>query len=186
MQWNDHSILRDTHAFLSASRYHWINYDIKKLERVYLSWLSVQRGTELHALAAKLIDFRQKLPQSPKTLNLFVNDAIGFKMMTEVVLYYSPNCFGTADAICFRDNFLRIHDLKTGKIKASIKQLEVYAALFCLEYNTDPNKIDVELRLYQYNEVLIHVPEIEEILYIMQKIKDFDERIEQLKGEETL
>ena len=181
MNWNDHSSLKDQHAFLSASKYHWVNYDDEKLDSVYLSWVAIQKGTELHELASKLIDLRQKLSETQKSLNLYVNDAIGFKMLTEQTLYYSENCFGTADAISFRDNFLRIHDLKTGKTQASIKQLEIYAALFCLEYGFHPNEIDIELRLYQYDEVLVHRPESEEIMYIMDKIKTFDKRIELLK-----
>ena len=184
MKWNEHSSLKGEHAFLSASKYHWINYDNEKLDSVYLSWLALQKGTELHELASKLIDMRQKLPRTQKSLNLYVNDAIGFKMLTELTLYYSPNCFGTADAISFRDNFLRIHDLKTGKTQASIKQLEIYAALFCLEYDFNPNSINIELRLYQYDEVLVHEPDAEELMYIMDKIKEFDKRIEILKLEE--
>ena len=50
------------------------------------------------------------------------------KMTPEQILYYSDNCFGTADAILFRNNFLRIHDLKTGKIPAHMEQLEIYAS----------------------------------------------------------
>lgn len=184
MKWNEHSSLKGEHAFLSASKYHWINYDNEKLDSVYLSWLGIKKGTELHELASKLIDMRQKLPRTQKSLNLYVNDAIGFKMLTELTLYYSPNCFGTADAISFRDNFLRIHDLKTGKTQASIKQLEIYAALFCLEYDFNPNSINIELRLYQYDEVLVHEPDAEELMYIMDKIKEFDKRIEILKQEE--
>jgi hypothetical protein len=184
MNWNNHSSLSGSHAFLSASKYHWVNYDDLKLEEVYLNWKAAERGTRFHELAAELIDLRQKLPRSPKTFNLYVNDGIGFKMETEVVLYYSPNCFGTADAICFRDNILRIHDLKTGKSRVSLTQLEIYAALFCLEYNYSPNEIEMELRIYQLDEVLIHIPVPEDILYIMQKIKDFDERIQRLSQEE--
>lgn len=184
MNWNNHSNLSGSHAFLSASKYHWVNYDELKLEQVYLNWMASQRGTRFHELAAELIELRQKLQRSPNTFNLYVNDGIGFKMKTEVVLYYSPNCFGTADAICFRDNFLRIHDLKTGKSRVSVTQLEVYAALFCLEYNYSPNEIEMELRIYQSDEVIIHIPQPEDILYIMQKIKDFDERIQRLSQEE--
>ena len=184
MNWNNHSSLKDQHAFLSASKYHWINYDNEKLDSVYLSYLAIQKGTELHELASKLIDMRQKLPRAQKSLNLYVNDAIGFKMLTEQTLFFSDNCFGTADAISFRDNFLRSHDLKTGKTQASIKQLEIYAALFCLEYDFNPNSIGIELRLYQYDEVLVHQPNSEEIMYIMNKIKEFDKRIEILKQEE--
>lgn len=75
----------------------------------------------------------QKLPRLNKTLNAYVNDAIGYKMIPEQILFYSDNCFGTADAIVFRNGLLRIHDLKTGVIPAHMEQLEVYAALFCLE-----------------------------------------------------
>lgn len=184
MNWNDHSSLKDEHAFLSPSKYHWVNYDSEKLESVFLSWLAVQKGTELHDLASRLIDLGQKLPKSNKTLNLFVNDGIGFKMITEHTLFYSSNCFGTADAISFRDNILRIHDLKTGKSATSMKQLEIYAALFCLEYDENPNAIGIELRIYQLDEVLVYSPEPEEILYIMEKIKDFDKRIQRLKDKE--
>lgn len=184
MLWNDHSSLKDEHAFLSPSKYHWVNYNGEKLEDVYSSFLAIQKGIELHDLASKLINLRQKLPKSSKSLNLFVNDGIGFKMSSEQTLFYSKYCFGTADAIAFRDNFLRIHDLKTGKTVASIKQLEIYAALFCLEYEENPNNIDIELRIYQSDEVLVHNPDPEEILYIMEKIKDFDKRIQRLNDKE--
>ncbi len=181
MLFNKHSIPDGQHAFLSASKYHWVNYDEQKLDDVYSKYRAAQRGTDLHDFASRAIKLGQRLPKSTKTLNLYVNDAIGFRMTTEQCLYYSDNCFGTADAICFRDNFLRIHDLKTGSSPASIKQLEIYAALFCLEYREDPNRIDCELRLYQSDEVLVHNPEPEELLYIMQKIKDFDKRITKLR-----
>jgi len=181
MIWNRHLGLEGSHAFLSASKYHWVNYDEQKLDDVYSKFRAAQKGTELHEFASKAIRLGVKLPRTPKTLNLYVNDAIGFKMMTEVTLYYSDNCFGTADAICFRQNLLRIHDLKTGSSPASIKQLEIYAALFCLEYREDPKKIGCELRLYQSDQVLVHEPEAEEILYIMQKIRDFDQRINMMR-----
>jgi len=146
-----------------------------------LKYQAIQRGTELHELASKLIRLDVKLPKSNKTLNMYVNDAIGFKMVTEQPLYYSENCFGTADAICFRKNFLRIHDLKSGEAPASIKQLMVYNALFCLEYNIKPSDIEIELRLYQSDETIVHVPDSSEILAIMDKIITFDKRIEQIR-----
>jgi adenine-specific DNA methylase len=151
------------------------------LVATFTKFQATQRGTELHELAAKLIRLGIKLPKSNKTFNLYVNDAIGFKMTPEQPLYYSENCFGTADAIDFRKNFLRIHDLKSGETPASIKQLMVYEALFCLEYGFKPNDIESELRLYQSDEVLVHTPEPIEILHIMDKIVMFDKRIEQLK-----
>jgi len=147
--------------------------------------LATQRGTRLHAWACETIQLGIKLPKSKKTLNLYVNDAIGYKMATEQLLYYSPNCFGTADAISFRQNVLRIHDLKTGESPTSMRQLEVYAALFCLEYHIKPSDIRIELRLYQLDEVLIYEPLPEDIYRIMDKIIVFDKQIEKIKiGEE--
>ncbi len=181
MNFNNHFRLEGQHAFLSASKHHWINYDEEKLIDRFTTFQASQRGTELHDLARRCIDLGVKLPRTNKTLNLYVNDAIGFKMQTEQILYYSDNCFGTTDTISFRKNVLRIHDLKTGQSPASMNQLLVYAALFCLEYNFKPTEIEIELRLYQSDEVLIHVPEPEEIIRIMNKIISFDKRIEELK-----
>ena len=181
MNFNNHSLLEGHHAFLSASKYHWINYDEEKLVSTFTKFQAVQRGTELHALACQCINLGVKLPKTRNSLNLYVNDAIGFKMQTEQILYFSNNCFGTADTISFRKNLLRIHDLKTGETPASMKQLMVYNALFCLEYNLKPVDIEIELRLYQSDEILVHVPEPEEIYNIMDKIITFDKRIEQLK-----
>ena len=115
MNFNKHSNYEGQHAFLSASKYYWINYTEEKVMDAYSKFLASQRGTELHAFAAQCIKLGQRLPKSRKTLNQYVNDAIGFKMIPEQILYYSPNCFGTADAIAFRNNSLRIHDLKTGE-----------------------------------------------------------------------
>lgn len=182
MNFNSHSRLEGQHAFLSASKYHWVNYDEEKLINTFMKFQAIQRGTALHELASQLIRLGVKLPKSTKTLNLYVNDAIGFKMNTEQPLYYSDNCFGTADTISFRKNFLRIHDLKSGESPASIKQLMVYNALFCLEYNIKPGDIETELRLYQSDEVIVHVPESIDILMIMDKIITFDKKIEQIKA----
>ena len=181
MRFNQHKNLEGQHAFLSASRHGWIYYDDAKLEAVYANWLSAQKGTELHELAAKLINLGVKLPDTNSTLSLYVNDGIGFRMNTEVCLFYSYNAFGTADAISFKNNLLRIHDLKNGRTPASISQLEIYAALFCLEYNCNPREIDIELRLYQLDEVLVENPDPEDILYIMDKIIMFDKRINEIK-----
>jgi hypothetical protein len=173
--------LEGKHAFLSASKYHWVNYDAEKLSVAYRKFLATQQGTRLHEFACECIRLGVKLPKSKKTLNLYVNDAIGFKMETEQPLYYSENCFGTADAISFRQNFLRIHDLKTGETPSSIHQLEIYAALFCLEYDISPPGISIELRLYQLDEVLIHEPPSEDIQYIMNKIILFDKEIDKMR-----
>lgn len=182
MVFNKHSHLEGQHAFLSASKYHWVNYDEEKLVLSFTKFQAAQRGISLHNLARDCINLGVKLPKTNMALNLYVNDAIGFKMNTEQILFYSENCFGTADTISFRKNILRIHDLKTGLVPASIKQLLIYASLFCLEYNVKPNDIEIELRLYQSDEVLIHKPENEELFSIMDKIIMFDKRIQILKA----
>lgn len=184
MNFNPHFNLKDKHAFLGASKYHWINYDEDKLVESYSRFQAVQRGTVLHNFAAQCITLGQKLPRSQKTLNMYVNDAIGFKMTPEQVLYYSDNCFGTADAISFRNGLLRIHDLKTGITPAHMEQLMVYAALFCLEYRTKPSDIEMELRIYQFDEVLCFNPTIEDIAPVMDKIVTFDKLINRIKSEE--
>lgn len=183
MNFKKHSDLEGRHAFLSASKYHWINYDEEKLSNTYLKYLGAQRGTELHAFACQCIRLGVKLPRTRKTLNMYVNDAIGYKMTPEQPLYYSENCFGTADAISFNKNFLRIHDLKTGVSPTSMHQLEIYAALFCLEYRKQPQDIDVELRIYQSGEVYVHEPPSDDILEIMDKIILFDKRIDEIEME---
>lgn len=181
MNFIKHSNLEGQHAFLSASNYHWINYTEDKLTDAYNRYRAAQRGTTLHAFAAQCIKLGQRLPKSQKTLNLYVNDAIGYKMTPEQVLYYSPNCFGTADTISFRQNLLRIHDLKTGENPTHMEQLMVYAALFCLEYDYKPNEIQMELRIYQNDEILYHTPTIEDILPIMDRIVTFDKIINSIK-----
>lgn len=183
MNFNNHSSLEGQHAFLGASKYHWINYDEEKIAESYSKFMATQRGTVLHAFAAQCILLGQKLPKSQKTLNMYVNDAIGYKMMPEQILYYSDNCFGTADSIVFRNRLLRIHDLKTGVIPAHMEQLEIYAALFCLEYAVKPSDIDIELRLYQNNEIAYHNPTAEDIVPIMDKIITFDKIINKIKQE---
>ena len=140
-------------------------------------------GTKLHEWVKDTIDLGIKQPRSDKTLYAYVNDAIGFKMNTEVVLFYSERFFGTADAICFRNNKLRIHDLKTGKGKVTMDQLEVYAALFCLEYKVKPGDIEMELRIYQNDQVIVHKPTAEDILPVMDKIVHLDKLLLKLEQE---
>lgn len=186
MNFVKHSNLEGQHAFLGASKYHWIRYDEDKILDAYNKFLSVQRGTELHDFAARCIKLGQKLPASSKTLNMYVNDAIGYKMTPEQILYYSDNCFGTADSICFRNNFLRIHDLKTGEIEAHMEQLLIYVALFCLEYRYKPSEIKIETRIYQNDQVVVYNPTAEDIVPIMDKIITFDKIINNRKREEAL
>lgn len=183
MIFNDHSKLAGTHAFLSASNYHWINYDEGKLNHAFLQSQAARRGVRMHEFAKEAISLRVKLPDDGLTINSYVNDAIGFGMIPEQVLYYSDNCYGTADTIGFRKNKLRIHDYKSGVVKASEKQLYVYAALFCLEYGFKPREIETELRIYQNNEVFIYEADPELVGFIMGKIIQFDKRIEDLKKE---
>ena len=181
MIFNKHSDLEGQHAFLGASKYHWINYDEAKLAQSYINFLATQKGTELHAFAAQCIRLGIKLPKSKKTLNAYVNDAIGFKMTPEQPLYFSQNCFGTADSISFKNDFLRIHDLKTGATPASMNQLLIYTALFCLEYNKQPKDIHAELRLYQNDEILVCEPTLDQVNPIIDKILIFDKCIDRIR-----
>lgn len=169
MRFNKHSELEGKHAFLSPSAYHWIRYDDAKLLERYNKMEAKERGTRLHALAADCIFNGVKL-KGRKTLALYVNDAIAYKMTPEQPLYYSNFCFGTADAIAFRKNFLRIHDLKTGENPARFDQLLIYAALFCLEYQIKPGEIEMELRIYQNNEIAVCEPTATDILPLMDCI----------------
>lgn len=181
MQWNNHSILEGTHAFMSASQNAWLRYDDDKLLQVYMNKMAAQKGTELHEFASMAIKLGQKLPRSNKTLNMFVNDAIGYKMDSEILLHYSENCFGTADAISFRNNMLRVHDLKTGFGPTHMDQLLIYVALFCLEYKVKPGTIVIETRIYQHDEIEIANPTADIIVPIIDKIVTFDKALKKLK-----
>ena len=86
MIFNNHSNLEGQHAFLGASKYHWINYSEDKVAEAYSKFLATQKGTVLHEFACQCIRLGQKLPKSQKTLNMYVNDAIGFKMIPEQML----------------------------------------------------------------------------------------------------
>ena len=183
MNFINHKNLEGLHAPFSASQSSWLRYDDDKVREVYLNKQAAQMGTKLHAWAKDTIDLGIKQPRSKKTIYSYVNDAIGFKMNTEVVLYYSDRFFGTADAISFRNNMLRIHDLKTGKTPVHMEQLLVYAALFCLEYRIKPGEIDMELRIYQNDEILYLNPTAEDVVPIMDKIVHFDKLLEKMEEE---
>ncbi len=183
MIFNEHYRLQGKHAFLSASKYHWVNYDREKLSSSYLKFLATEEGTRKHELAKMLIEMKERLPKSKKTLPMFVNDAIGFHMTPEQPLYYSDNAFGTCDAISFRKNVLRIHDLKTGESPTSPTQLMVYAAYFCLEYGVKPEDIDICLRIYQHDDFFETHPEPEKIREIMDKTVEYDKLIDKIKVE---
>ena len=184
MNFARHLNLEGLHAPFSPSQSAWLRYDDDKAVEVYLNKKATARGTKLHAWAKETIDLGIKQPRSNKTLYAYVNDAIGYKMSTEVVLYYSDRFFGTADAISFKNMFLRIHDLKTGKTPAHIEQLLVYAALFCLEYRVKPTELNgCELRLYQNDEIQIFNPLPDDIQPVMDRIEELDKLLSRIDEE---
>ena len=185
MIFTKHSNLEGLHAPFGASQSAWLRYDDEKILATYNNMKAKEMGTRLHAWAKETIDLGIKQPRSKKTIYAYVNDAIGYKMDTEVVLFYSPRFFGTADSICFRNGMLRIHDLKTGVTKVHMEQLMIYAALFCLEYKIKPKDIEIELRIYQSDEVLYHNPTAESISSIMDRIVYLDKMLERLDCEEA-
>ena len=198
MIFNKHSELEGKHALLGASKHSWLNYDDDQLAKAYVSSFSPTIGTLVHEYAKDKIIFRQPMEDNRSEKNAvllhllkngipqqvipiemifynlmpYVNDAIGYKMTPELVLYYNDYSFGTADAISYSRNVLRIHDLKTGSTPASKDQLMIYAAWFFLEYKKEVNfqKSRVELRLYQNQEVIVHTPTNQEIAGIMDKV----------------
>jgi len=187
MIWNNHSreMAPGSHALFGASNYHWLDYDFDKAVTYIRNMRAKERGTQLHAFAAKAIEYRRPL-SGRDTLAKYINDAIKFGMDTEVALYFSPYYFGTTDAICVDRNKLRISDLKTGVTPASMKQLLIYDALYCLEYNVNPNEIEHELRIYQNDEVALEKPKGADVRPIMDKIVDFNRGFVKLELEGAL
>jgi len=183
MRFNNHSKLAGSHAMLSPSNYHWVNDDEQKMDARIFSSFSARRGTDLHELAQRMINLKVKLPETGETLNRYVNDSIGFRLEPEVMLFYSMNCYGCADALGFRKNKLRIFDLKTGINKCKVTQLEVYAALFCLEYEHKPVDIEMEFRIYQNDAVQVYDGDPLTVTSIMNQIVVYDKRIDQLRME---
>lgn len=198
MIFNEHSDLKGKHALLGASKHSWLNYNDDQLVKAYVNSFATTIGTLVHEYASDKIFYRQPLEDNRSEKNAvllhllkndipyqvipldsifynlmpYVNDAIGFKMRPEQVLYYSDYSFGTADTIGFSRNVLRIHDLKTGSTPASMDQLMIYAAWFFLEYKNQVNfqKSRTELRIYQNQEVIVHTPSHQEIAGIMDKV----------------
>ncbi len=174
-----HPEIEGRHAFLSPSKYAWIRYDEDKLLERFDNHMDAALGTRLHNLAAELIRLGQKLEATHQTLNLYVNDCIGYRMRPEQPLKYSDNAFGTADAIWFGSDpedptgpyVLRIFDLKNGtstKSEAYEDQLMIYAAFFCLEYGIRPGEITYDLRIYQNDEIVYFDPDPLDIANIME------------------
>lgn len=198
MIWHDHSKLAGTHAFLSASQSSWLNKNAEELIDAKKNSFSQQIGTLLHAYAADCIKYKEKLRKSDErgvkfdlmrkgipeyaidmhriypTFMSYVNDAVGYGLNPEMVLYYSNECYGTADAIDMDGKLLRIHDLKTGVKPAKMDQLMIYAGLFFLEYGVNPGAIQTELRIYQMDEVLVYEPDVDELREVMDDIVEKD------------
>lgn len=198
MIWNKHKNLEGSHAILSASKSEWIEKDEEELIESITNSYSPAIGTLLHSYAADRIFYRERMRKTDvhgvkfdllrnripefaidlssifPTLMSYVNDAIGYQLDPEVVLYYSDRCYGTADAIQVDGDILRIHDLKTGTRPAKMRQLLIYAALFYLEYGVKPDDMRSELRIYQTNEILVYEPESAEIREVMKKIVEKD------------
>lgn len=183
MRFNDHSG-EHKHAFLSPSQYHWLNYDEVKLNARWHSFSAAARGTDLHELAHEAIRLKIFLAADQGAIADYVHDGIALKMTCEQLLLYSSNCFGTPDTLSFRDSVLRIHDLKTGITKASMRQLEIYSALFCLEYEYPPEDIEIILRIYQREDIIEHIPVPEWIREIMDKIVYFDSLVIEMREAE--
>ena len=183
MRFNKHLNLQGEHAFLSPSQYHWIHYTPDRLLERWTAAQAAAYGTAQHEYAHREIE-EGRISGLVGTIGLYINDAIKYRMQCEQILYYSENCFGTADTIAFRYNTLRIHDLKTGVFPGSVHQLEVYAALFCLEYDKDPFDIKIELRIYQDNEVMVYDADPEDVAFIMERIQEFDKVISHRRLEE--
>lgn len=171
MSFNKNTRIIGQHAFLSPSNYYWLDYDEDKLRATFFNKQQAARGDRLHAFAQQAIDLKIRQADNGTTLSMYINDAIGFRMQAEVPLYYSDDCFGTADACGFRDNTLRISDLKTGVSPADMKQLLIYAGIFCWEYSTNPNDIKIILRIYQMDAIEEMLPDPADIVMVMSRIK---------------
>ena len=184
MQFINHHNLEGLHAPFSPSQSSWLRYDDAKALEVFANKKAAEMGSRLHKWAKDTIDLGIKQPRSKKTIYAYVNDAIGFRMRTEVVLFYSPRFFGTADTISFKNGKLRIHDLKTGKTPVHMEQLMIYAALFCLEYKIKPHDIEMELRIYQNDDCDPYIPEPDEVQEIMDHIVHLDKLLENAEREE--
>lgn len=183
MRFQRHSELEGRHSFLSPSKYHWVNYDEQKMKARFESWRGAARGTELHALAQRSIRLGVRLDPREQALAWYVDHAIELGLSPEQYLYYSDNCFGQSDAIGLVDGVLHVYDLKTGAGPvAKFTQLEIYAALFCLEYMVDPYDIGYELRIYQRDEIRDHQPYADTIASIMDNIREKDSLVEAMKG----
>lgn len=188
MNFNKHSELDGKHAILSPSKPYWLNYSQDQMMNYLRSQRAAQEGTELHEIAASLIRKGLKLRGSTQTLTAYVNDAIGYGMTPEVALKYSDVCFGHADAVDFSHGLLRIHDLKTGSGSVHMEQLEIYAALFLLEYEralgVNPLNTKVNLRIYQNDDIQEYSPDKDRMEALIYGIKERDSWVQDSLMEE--
>lgn len=185
-KFNYHGELEGRHAVLSASKYSWIRYSDGKFIEAFRNDQAARKGTELHEIAKSLILNGIKLPKTTKTLNMYVNDCIGFRMSPEVVVAANPDAFGTADAISYdeKNRFLRVFDLKTGVNEAKFDQLMIYVVYFCMEYGIRPAELKrIELRIYQNDECRIFEPDLEDLMHIWERIVTFSDYIYQIRKE---
>lgn len=142
---------------------------------IYCKYKHLGSSLKVSEFGMTLIEQVGLLPKDVfEAVRHYINDGIGYKMEVEQPLYYSEDIFGTADAICYRNKLLRIHDLKTGSLPAKMEQLEAYAALFCLEYDVKPSDISFELRIYHCDGIIFHNPTIEELVPIIDRIVTTD------------
>ena len=138
---------------------------------IYTKYTFLSEDLTLGEYGRKLLIYLKFIPKEVfETTICYINDGIRFGMITEQGLKYSEFVYGHADTISFKNNILRIHDLKTGANPAHMEQLKVYAALFCLEYVIKPSTIKIELTLYQWDEIVQEEPTLEEIVEIMDRI----------------
>ena len=188
MNFNKHSELDGKHAILSPSKPYWLNYSQDQMINYLRSQRAAQEGTELHEIAAALIRKGLKLRGSTQTLTAYVNDAIGYGMTPEVALKYSDSCFGHADAVDYNHGLLRIHDLKTGSGPVHMEQLEIYAALFLLEYEralgVNPLNTKVNLRIYQNDDIQEYSPDKDRMEALIYGIKERDSWVQDSLMEE--
>lgn len=171
MMFNHHEELRGKHATLSPSKYYWVDYTPERLREYFGRLHAVEEGIDTHDFARRCIERGVKLPKRKKTLNMYVNDSINLGLTPEQVLYYSSDCFGTADAIGFQDGVLYIFDLKTGTSSADMRQLLIYAALFCMEYPREWSAVsEVVLRIYQNKTFREERPTKEKVVDVAKRI----------------
>ena len=121
MIFNKHSELEGKHAILSPSKHYWMNYDDEALIKNYISSFATEIGTLVHEYAADRIRFRMPLDseneEAKNSLLIFllengipfrvidldrifynlvpyINDAIGYKMDSEVKLNIQTSVLG--------------------------------------------------------------------------------------------